>query len=500
MPETTSGARSLWLATSPATTYPSLAQDLDVDVAVIGGGVAGLSTALMLRRDGATVAVVEAARVGRGVTGCTTAKVSALQSTILSTIRKRHGEETASVYADASRAGVERVASLVAELSLDCELERRPALTYAAQTAERPMVEAEADAATRAGLPVEFVETSDLPYPIHGAARLADQLQFHPVRYAQGLAAAIATDGSHVFETTRVLGVDEGKPCRVRTSTGEIRARQVVIATHYPILDRGLYFARMKAQRSYCIAARLAGGPPPSGMAISAGSPTRSVRSFGDILIVGGEGHPTGSGEANETRYQRLAEFARTYWDVESITHQWSAQDPVHYDHLPVIGPYRPGSARLWVTSGFMKWGLATATFGAEILADRIAGRDNQWAATFSPNRMSPRSVHEVAGIGAKFTADLVGDRIRRPQVGSSTEIAPGQARVVRDARGRKGVYRDEAQNLHAVSLRCPHMGCLLRFNAAETSWDCPCHGSRFDVDGTVLEGPAVRDLERREP
>lgn len=499
MTQTTSANQSLWLDTAPATDYRRLTGDLDFDVAVVGGGVAGLTAALLLKREGARVAVIEAARVGSGVTGCTTAKVTALQSTIYSTIRRRSGEEAAAVYAQASLAGVERLARLAAEEQIPCDLERRPAFTYASQESERLSVEAEAAAASSAGLPVEQVDGPDLPFPVHGAVRLADQLQIHPVRYAQGLAGAVDGEGSRVFEGTRALDVDEGSPCRVHTEGGPVRAGHVVVASHYPFLDRGLYFARLKPQRSYCIAVRLAGDSPPEGMSISAGSPTRSVRSFAELIVVGGEGHTTGSGKANPERFERLEAFAREHWRVVAVTHRWSAHDPSSYDHLPVIGPYRPGSSRLWVTGAFMKWGFSSATFAAMVLADRINGRDNAWAQTFAPTRVSLRSAHELAQLGAKYFADLVGDRLRPPQARSAEGIAKGEARVLRDGVGKKGVYRDDGGKLHAVSLRCTHMGCLVRFNAAERSWDCPCHGSRFAVDGSVLEGPAVRPLERRD-
>jgi len=165
-----------------------------------------------------------------------------------------------------------------------------------------------------------------------------------------------------------------------------------------------------------------------------------------------------------------------------------------------VIGAYRPGSTRLWVTAGFVKWGFASATFAAQILADRINGRPNDYAETFSPNRVAARSLPDVAKLGAKFTVDVVGDRLRRPGPSASTDVPVGQARVLPDGRGRKGVYRDQDGAVHAVSLRCPHMGCLLRFNSAERCWDCPCHGSRFDIDGIVLEGPATQGLKRVEP
>jgi glycine/D-amino acid oxidase-like deaminating enzyme/nitrite reductase/ring-hydroxylating ferredoxin subunit len=395
---------------------------------------------------------------------------------------------------------VERIAQIATEEKIDCQLERRPAYTYAADESEQKEIEEELEHAARAGLAVTHGEPSDLPYRTYGAVLLADQVQLHPVRYVQGLAAAVDGDGSAVLEGSRALRVSEGSPCTVTTESGELRAEHVVIATHYPMLDRGLYFARLKAQRSYCVAASLASGSPPEGMAISAGSSTRSVRSYGPTLIVGGEGHSTGSGKATPDRFERLESFAREHWRLGELTHRWSAQDPVPYDHLPMVGPYRPGSTRLWVTTGFMKWGLATATFGAIILADRLAGRENPWAATFSPNRLSLASTHEVAQLGAKFAGDFITDRLRPPQALSTDHIQPGQARTLLDGAGKKGVYRDPEGNLHAVSLRCTHLGCLLRFNAAEHSWDCPCHGSRFAPDGTVLEGPAVDPLSQRQP
>jgi glycine/D-amino acid oxidase-like deaminating enzyme/nitrite reductase/ring-hydroxylating ferredoxin subunit len=497
---TTSAAHSLWLSTAASSSYPPLLGRAEVDVAVVGGGIAGLTAALLLKRDGARVAVLEAARVGSGVTGCTTAKVSALQATMYSTIQSRHGEDAAAVYAQASLAGVERVARIAAEETIDCQLERRTAYTYAADESERDAVEQEVERATRAGLPVTHGDVPALPYPTHGAACLDDQLQLHPVRYVQGLARAVDGDGSLVREGSRVMRVHEGSPCTIATEDGELRAEHVVIATHYPILDRGLYFARLKAQRSYCIAATLETGSPPDGMAISAGSSTRSVRPYERLLLVGGEGHPTGSGSATPQRFERLEAFAREHWSIGEVTHRWSAHDPVPYDHLPMIGPYHPGSNRLWVTTGFMKWGLSTATFAAMILADRLAGRENPWAPTFSPNRLSLRSAHELGQLGAKFAGDFVADRLRPPQALNTDQIKPGEARTLPDGLGRKGVYRDLDGALHAVSLRCTHLGCLLRFNSAEHSWDCPCHGSRFAPDGTVLEGPAVDPLESRRP
>jgi glycine/D-amino acid oxidase-like deaminating enzyme/nitrite reductase/ring-hydroxylating ferredoxin subunit len=467
-----------------------------VDVAVLGGGIAGLTTALLLKREGARVAVIEAAHVGAGVTGCTTAKVSALQQTVYRALRRRHGADGARVYAQASAASVEMVASIAAEEAIDCDLERRPAFTYAARERDRSTVESEFEAASQAGLPVTLDADVDVPFETYGAVRLENQLQFQPVRYCQGLARAVDGDGSVVVEGTRAVSVDVGSPCRVTTDRGQVTADQVVVATHYPLLDRSLFFARLEPDRSYCIAARIA-GTPPQGMSISAGGATRSVRSYGDLLILGGEGHVTGARKATPERFAKLEEFARTHWDVIEFTHRWSAQDPSSWDLMPVIGRYHPGSSRLYVASGFHKWGLTSGTFAARIISDLLRGRENPWAERFNPSRVGGRGLPKLVEMNARVAADLVGDRLLPALRSSVADLAVGEARVVRDGLGKTGVYRGE-DGLHAVSLRCTHLGCLLRWNGAERSWDCPCHGSRFDVDGGVLEGPAVRPLKAK--
>jgi glycine/D-amino acid oxidase-like deaminating enzyme/nitrite reductase/ring-hydroxylating ferredoxin subunit len=497
--ETTSAAHSLWLeGAAPAPRLPALTGQR-VDVAVIGGGITGATTALLLAREGVSVALIEAARIGGGVTGTTTAKVSALQATLLSTIRRRHSQEVATVYAQASLAAVGQVALLAEQESLDCELARAPAITYALDESELSSVAQEAEVAAAAGLAVERVEGFDVPFTTPGAVRLPDQLAFHPVRYVRGLVDALEREGALIREEARVTRVSSRSPYTVHTPDGTVSAERVIDASHYPLLDRGMYFARLEPARSYCIGVRIR-GPLPESMSISAGSNSRSIRAHGDALIIGGEGHTTGATDAVPERFERLEAFAREHWDVEAVTHRWSAQDPVPYDHLPVIGPYLPRTDRLLVASGFMKWGLTGGTIAALVLRDRILGRKNPWANTFDPNRISRRGLPKLAQMNTKVGLELTGDRLKPADAGDAQEIPPGEARIVRDGLGKTGVYRDTAGALHAVSLRCTHLGCLLRFNGAERSWDCPCHGSRFDVDGGVLEGPATTPLERKDP
>ena len=496
---TTSATQSLWLEGMPTHSYPRLDGDRTVDVVVLGAGITGLTTALLLTARGARVAVIEADRVGGGVTGNNTAKVTALQSTVYSSLQRAHGKEAAADYAAGSMAAVQQVAALIEEQGIECDLQRRPALTVAADETELSTVQREAKAALSAGLPVRWTDDVDLPFPVAGAVRLDDQIALHPVRYARGLAEAIRRAGSEIYEGTRATALYEGTPCRVTTTGATVSAGHVVVATHYPAFDRGGYFARLEPTRSYCIAAAVR-GPLPTGMSINAGSPTRSLNTYGDLLIVGGEGHPTGARGVDEQCFGRLADFARRHWDVTQVSHRWSAQDPTSYDQLPVIGRYTPVSSGVYVASGFMKWGLTGGTMAAAILADLISGRQPKpWADRFNPHRVSLRSAPRLVKINAKAATDLVVDRIMPAEVSSAADVPAGEARVVRDGLGKVGAFREADGTLHAVSLRCTHLGCLLRFNGAERSWDCPCHGSRFDVDGSVLEGPAVTPLERRQ-
>lgn len=491
-------AASLWERVERPT-LPTLRDERAFDIAVLGGGITGLTTALLLKREGARVAVLEADRVGAATTARNTAKATALQSTLYRTIRAHRGAEAAAIYAAASTSAVEKIAELSHEEGISCDLHRRPAYTYATSEQELPGLEEETAAAQDAGLTLISDDGIDLPFPVRGALRLDDQIEFQPVQYATGLARAVHGDGCEVFEHSRALTLDEGSPCRVTTAEGAIRADHVVVATHYPIWDRGLYFARLEPHRSYCIAARIR-GKPPQGLSINTGGPTRSVRSYGDHLVVCGESHPTGARSVSTARYERLEEFAKTNWNVDEITHRWSAQDPTPYDHFPMVGAYTPWSSRLHVATGFMKWGLTGGTFAGMVLADLLSGRDNPWAKALSPTRFSPCSAVTLGRINLNTGAHFVGDRLAPATTHTPEGLQPGQAGTLRNGTDLTGTYRDENNELHAVSLRCTHLGCLLRFNGAERSWDCPCHGSRFDIDGAVLEGPAVHPLETKTP
>jgi glycine/D-amino acid oxidase-like deaminating enzyme/nitrite reductase/ring-hydroxylating ferredoxin subunit len=446
--------RSLWFEGRDAAPHPPLDREIAADVVVVGAGIVGLTTALLLEREGMDVVVLEMRRVAAGATGYNTAKLSSLHGLTYTQLASSLGREKARLYGEANEAGIARVFELAGELGVDCDLARKPNYTYSEDAAGVKQLREEARLAAELGLPASYVEELDLPFGVAGAVRFDDQAEFNPVRYVDGLAAALR---GPVHEGTRVTGLGSGG---VKTAVGQgVRADHVVVATHLSFLDRGLYFARCHPERSYVVAGRT-GGALPAGMYLSTESPAHSIRAHGDWLLVGGESHKTGQADAGD-RYDPLGAWARERFGLEPEL-RWATQDQMPVDGVPYVGRHDPVSGDLWVATGFKKWGLAMGTAAAELLTAQIAGRDHPWTELFDPNRLRPRAsaadfVKENANVAYHFAADRIAKR---------------------------------------GNPRCTHLGCLLDWNAAEETWDCPCHGSRFAASGEVIEGPAVRPLE----
>jgi glycine/D-amino acid oxidase-like deaminating enzyme/nitrite reductase/ring-hydroxylating ferredoxin subunit len=471
-------------------------------VAVIGAGIMGLTAATLLKRAGKTVAVIEAERIVRGATGYTTAKVTSGHGVIYSELTKTFGAEGARVYAESNQGAVERVARFVEEDGIDCDFERKTNYVYAASKEDVGLIEQEVDAAKRCGLDVSFVEDTTLPYDVAGALRLENQAQFHPRKYLLALAETIPGDGSHVFEQTRALDVDEGEPCEVKTDRGTVHARHVIVATHLPFLDRGLFFAKTYAHRSYAVAAPIEEGKAPDGMFINSSTPTRSVRSIraGErvLLQVGGQGHKVGQEQDTPARYRQLERFLREHWpQAGPVEYRWSTQDYMSLDRVPYIGRLRRGSRRVTTATGFNKWGMTSGTVAAMILSDRILERENEWAPLFEAKRLKPRAAGKLFKEGASVGFHFIADRLSRPAEGSPERLGPGDGAILRVEGRRRAVYRDEAGELHVLSPVCQHLRCVVAWNPAERSWDCPCHGSRYTGEGRVIQGPTVMDLKR---
>lgn len=493
---------SIWIATTETHQFGVLESPMEVDVAVLGAGIAGLTTALMLKEASLRVAVIDMGRVSGATTGHTTAKVSAQHGLVYDTLSSKLGRDAALAYAGANTSAVELIEDLVREHGIDCDWERRPAYAYTELDSHVGQIEKEVEAARQAGVAASFTAETDLPWPVKAAVRFDHQAQFHPRRYCLALARLVDSGGSRVFEQTRALDVDEGSPCVVKTDRHDVRAAFVVLATHLPFLDRGAYFARCHPEREYALAAALE-GPVPKGMYISVEQPTRSVRQHpfhgGELLILSGESHKTGQDAATEQHYTALEDFARERFEVHAVHYRWSTQDHMSLDGVPYIGKLRRASDRLYVATGFNKWGMTSGTVAGLVIRDLILERDNPWADLFDPKRVNVVAsaatfVKENVNVARRFVQDRLAQRAST----SPDQLEPGEGQVVSAGLEQIALSRDEGGELHAVSARCTHMGCIVHWNPAETSWDCPCHGSRFAADGKLLEGPAVTPLEDR--
>jgi len=494
---------SIWIETGPEQrSFPALEESLSTEVVVIGGGIVGITTALLLSEAGTDVVLLEANRLARGVTGHTTAKVSSQHGLIYSQLRSKFGADGARAYGEANQAALEWIARRVASDDIECDFRRQASYAYMSEPSGRSKLEDEVGAAVEAGLPAALVEETPLPCPVEAAVRFDDQAEFHVRKYLLALVDRLEESGCRIHENTRAVEVDSDERCTVKTPGGRVSADRVVVATHYPFLDRSLAFARVHPERSYAIACRIEGSPPP-GMYISGDSPTRSIRAVPvngeELLLVGGEGHKTGEGGDTEVRYSRLEEFAREHWRVRSIEYRWSAQDNITVDHVPYVGRLMPRTEQLYMATGFAKWGMAGGTAAALLLADLLLSRPSPWAELFDPNRLKPiagglKLAEETARVGLRFFGDRLTKRGNRP----IEDLKPGEGDIVSLRDEKVAGFRRDDGGLLAVSTRCTHLGCQVNWNTAERSWDCPCHGSRFTPEGDVLQGPAVHRLERR--
>jgi glycine/D-amino acid oxidase-like deaminating enzyme/nitrite reductase/ring-hydroxylating ferredoxin subunit len=485
---------SLWIATTPSTTYPPLEGDTEAEVAVAGGGIVGVVTAYLLAEAGVEVVLIERARIATGVSGHTTAKVTSQHGLRYAELTRRAGSRIARMYADANEAAV----AWVAGAGVDCELERAPAYVWAETDREVEQAREEADAARALGLPASFTGDVPLPVPARGAVRFDGQALIHPRKLLLGLADRLVAAGGRVYERTPVLDLDEGEPARLNTASGTVRARRVVLATNMATADRGLFFARAFAYRGYVLAAVLE-DTPPSGMFINAGSPTRSVRpareSAEQLLIVGGEGHKTGSVTDTEPRWQMLDRWARERFRLGDVRYTWSTQDFYTPDRRPLVGPLRLGSTSAFVATGFGGWGMSGGVAAAAVLAALVRGHRHPHADVFASLRLPPLLSTRFWSGNLAAVPHLFLDRLTARPVDALEALEPGDGAVVRRGHKVLAVSRDEDGTLRALGAACTHLGCIVSWNSGEQSWDCPCHGSRFATDGTVLHGPAVAPL-----
>lgn len=491
---------SYWLDTAPHSDYPALSGELEVDVAVVGGGMVGLTAAEMLTRAGKRVALLEARRITEQVTGRTTAKLTALHGLIYDHLIRNFGLDAARLYAEANQSAIETVAKWIQDYHIDCDFERLPAYTFTADTNHVADIRHEVEAAEKLGLPVQFVTEAPIALPLAGAIRMDNQAQFHPRKFLLALAAKAVAAGCRIYEHTRVIDVHGENPIRVNTDRGNVTARDVIVATNLPILDRGAHFARAFPLAHVALTARIDEAQLPGGMFIMMGEQSYSFRrvkdSSGPLLMAIGPAFKPGHGSVAE-KYTQLAGFVREHFAVRSFEHRWFNQDYYAADRVPYVGKLAPTCDHLYVATGFGGWGLTNGVAAATVLTGTITGRSHSWSTLYKSSRLKLREtagklLHENAHVASKW----VRDHLTQARQENLEQLTKGEG-VVAKLNGEKvAAYRDDAGELHTISAWCTHLGCVVQWNDAERSWDCPCHGSRFAVDGAILQGPAVHPLE----
>lgn len=501
--------KSYWREFGDVPSYPALQENQSTEICVVGGGIVGIISAYLLAKNGKQVTLIDAGKLVDGVTGSTTAKITAQHGLFYYQLMKTIGEEQAKLYYEANMEGLNWIKDKAEELSIDCDFSTQDAFVYSQSALKSKLIEKEAEAYSKLGIDGGLAKDEvELPFGVEEAIVMRNQAQFHPVKFLAKLAQEIEEMGGKIYENTRAVKILKKNDPVVQTENmSHISCDKVIVASHYPFNDEdGFYFSRLSVNRSYAIGVKTS-GKIPEHMYISADSPSRSLRyaqdgEGGKLLIIGGDGHPTGKSDVETfEHYKNLEKFGEKHFGVDEIPYRWSAQDMTTLDQVPYVGTVTAGYDNLLVATGFHKWGMSNGAIAAVILTDGVLGKENRYAKLFSPTRPKLKAIDIMSFLkdNASVGKELVKGKVKRPSK-SLDELEKGEGGLVKVNGKKAGGFKDEYGQVHVVSTACTHMGCDLGWNDAERSWDCPCHGSRFSYTGDVLNGPAVKPLKKIDP
>jgi glycine/D-amino acid oxidase-like deaminating enzyme/nitrite reductase/ring-hydroxylating ferredoxin subunit len=491
---------SLWEETAAQASFAPLAQDFEVDVAIVGGGITGVTTAQLLNEAGKRVVVLEAHRIGQGTTGHSTGNLHVALDEELHGIQRKWGDEVLRVVCRSRQTMIDHIEKTVARYALDCSFGRKAHCIFPIDESQVKTMQQEHDAAVAGGLDASITNDIPLPMSIGRGLRIANQAQIQPASYVKQLAKALQSDRCRIHERTRAEEIDS-KEHVIVTPGGRVRAAKIVLATHTPA-GFHLVQTELGPYREYGIAVRLVDGTYPDGIFWTLEQPMHhSIRSYEwngtKYLLVIGEKHKVGQHDNEENYYAKLETYARTHFNVASVAFTWSGQHYKPADALPFIGQSGTNDDLL-IATGFSTNGLLYGPVAARILTDSILGRTNEWADTFKANRFTPvKSAKDFVKENADVAVQYL-DLIRRADVQSLQNVPPGEGRIVELHGHKTAVHRDLNDQWTALSPICTHLGCVVKWNTYEKSWDCPCHGSRFATTGEVIEGPAIAPLAKK--
>ena len=500
------GTRSLWMTTPLMACGAPLKSQRRAEVVVIGAGIAGLTVAYQLQKNGKSVALLDCGPVGSGMTARTTGHLSCALDDRWSDLISLRGEDDARLAAQAHAGAIDIIEAIARDEGIECDFQRIDGFLFLTPDDPPSMLEEELEAAQRIGLSdVEWANRAPLPGIDSGRClRFPNQGRFHPLKYIAGLYGAFLRHGGQCH-TARVLGVTGGNEVRVETETGwEMTADAAVVATNTPINDRVTIHTKQAPYRTYVVAGRVPRGDAPDALCWDTGDPYHYTRIQPDVdgmdwVIVGGEDHKTGQADDMDDRFVRLATWAHERFpSLQKIDYRWSGQVMESVDYLG-FGGRNPGDRNVYIATGDSGMGLTHGTISASIIADLVRGQDHPWAALFDPARVTPKASGTFARENLNVAAQFV-DYVAGGDVNSVEEIAPGSGAILQRGLRKIAAYRDRDGVVHERSAVCPHLGCVVSWNQAEEGWDCPCHGSLFAADGSVMNGPAVKPLAPTEP
>jgi glycine/D-amino acid oxidase-like deaminating enzyme/nitrite reductase/ring-hydroxylating ferredoxin subunit len=502
MRDDSQASTSIWMATANTPSQSRLKENIRTDVCIIGAGIAGLSTAYLLGREGRSVVVLDDGLIGGGMTGRTTAHLTNAYDDRYVEMEKIHGEEGARFIAESHTTAIEKINEIVTRENIECDFEWVDGFLFAQTPDDVQVLEDELAAAHRAGLMgVEKVSRAPLASFDTGVAlRFPRQAQFHPLEYLAGLTRAILRDGGRVFGETHATRIEGGTPARIETSHGPVVTSDViVVATNTPVNDLVAIHTKQAPYVTYVIGVRVPKGSVTRGLYWDTGDPYHYVRlqseNEHDVLIVGGEDHKTGQENDGNARHGRLEQWTRERFpQAGEVEFRWSGQVMEPVDGLAFIGRNPLDHDNVFIATGDSGQGMTHGTIAGMLLTDLIQERENAWADLYSPSRVRLKSLPEYASENINVAAQYT-DYVTAGDVKSESEIKPGEGAILREGASKLAVYRDEAGKVHKRSAVCPHLGCVVAWNSTERTWDCPCHGSRYSAEGKVYQGPANSDL-----
>ena len=492
----------IWMVAAEDPVRPDLRENMRADVCVVGAGIAGLTTAYLLAKEGRSVVVLDAGPIGGGETSRTTAHLATALDRRYGDLETLHGQKGSRLAAESHTMAIERIAEIAASEQIECDFEWLEGYLFLGPGDSRETLENELRAAHRAGLSqVDYVDC----IPLKGAGavsglRFPAQAQFNPLKYLHALARAVERLGGRIFTDSHADRFESGVPCRVTTTRGwTVTAKDLVVATNTPVNELVSVHLKQAACRTYAIGVRVPAGSVARALYWDTGNPFHYVRlhieADREVLIVGGEDHKTGQEEDTAARFSRLEAWMREFFPMGGeVEFRWSGQVIESIDGLAFIGRNSDSEPHIYIATGDSGNGMTHGTIAGMLLTDLIAGRTNSWTSLYSPTRLKLGAAAEFLGENANVAAHFLdhltpGDRI------STNEIGRGEGAVIRRGLSKIAAYRDVKGLLQEHSAVCPHMGCVVAWNSAETTWDCPCHGSRFDISGKVINGPSIGNL-----